>query len=266
VSDVEAVGAAESRITSARAQLEHAKQLNDKDEKISALAFSHERARTALWWLTLATPYNSVIPEESLKDRAGWYLSQAQSINTYMETLISESGSHPDITSGAAEDIIHAQKEMAKGYYAGAIFDSLQATIKASTSIGLLGKVDVEKKVEESAEAAKVAINDARNAGIDPTLAVSAYEYGESMTNQYEKILQYSYAKMFARTSILLHSHAVTSDKTPVKPMITPFVYMPGPTPAATSEKKQKTKVEVPAFEAIAAIAVILTVRRFYRY
>ena len=265
ISDVEAVGAAESRITASRAKLDEAKKLNDTEEKIFSLAFAHERARTAQWWLTLALPDEKTVPENILKDRAGWYLSQAQSINTYMQALLSESGAHPGIIGGASEDINNAQKELERGYYAGAIFDSLQATIKASTSIGLLGKADATVKVEQSNEAAKAAINEARIAGIEPTLAVSAYEYAETMTNPFDRISQYSYAKMIAKTSVVLNSHAVASNKTASKPTITPFI--PGiimPTPTATAaQKKQKTKIEVPAFEAAAAIAVILIAWRW---
>lgn len=261
ISDMEAAGAAESRITTARAKLEEAKKLNNADEKIFSLAFANERARTAQWWLTLAAPQDKIVPGSVLKDRAGWYLSQAQSINTYMQTLIVESsGIHPEITTASNDDIAQAQKEMELGYYSGAIFDSLQATIKASTTIGLLGKADGDKKIEQSMEDAKVAINDARLAGIEPTLAVSAYEYAETMTNTYDKISQYSYAKMIAKTSVILNSRAVASDKMPVKPTITPYVtelIVPTPT---TNAKTPKTKV-VPAFEAIAAIAAILIVR-----
>ncbi|MCZ7399364.1 MAG: hypothetical protein O8C62_06730 [Candidatus Methanoperedens sp.] len=262
ISDVEAAGAAESRITTARAKLDEAKKLKDVDAKIFSLAFANERARTAQWWLTLATPEDKIVPGSVLKDRAGWYLSQAQSINTYMQTLIAESGIHPEITNAAGEDIVHAQKEMERGYYAGAIFDSLQATIKASTTIGLLGNADADKKIEQSMEAAKVAINEARLAGIEPTLAVSAYEYAETIPNTYDKISQYSYAKMIAKTSVVLNSRAVSSDKKPVKPTITPYIPEPAiPTPTATA-KTQKTKIEIPAFEAIAAIAAVLIVRR----
>ncbi len=269
VSDVEAVGAAESRITTAKAKLDEAKKLKDVNEKIFSLAFAHERARTAQWWLTLATQDGKAVPENILKDRAGWYLSQAQSINTYMQTLLSESGAHPGIIGGSSEDINHAQKELEQGYYAGAIFDSLQATIKASAIIGLFGKVDVDKKIDQSAVAASTAINEARVAGIEPTLAVSAYEYAETLIDPYDRISQYSYAKMIAKTSVVLNSHAVPVNKTAVKPTITPFITEPIPTATATATAmRQKTKIEVPAFEAvaaIAAIAVILIVRRLNR-
>lgn len=262
ISDVEAVGAAESRITTARAKLDEGKKTNDTDEKIYALAFANERARTAQWWLTLATPDMRVVPENILKDRAGWYLSQAQSINTYMNALLSESGVHPGIIGGASEDINNAQKELERGYYSGAIFDSLQATIKASATIGLIGNVSAARKEEQSAEAARVAINDARMSGIEPTLAVSAYEYADTMTNPLEKISQYSYAKMIAKTSLVLNSHAVTSTRTAIKPTITPFIPETLIPVANATEKKQKTKIEAPAFEAVAAIALILIARR----
>jgi len=263
VSDVEAVGAAESRITTARMRLDEAKKQNDTQDKISALAFANERARTAQWWLTLSTPDGKIVPENILKDRAGWYLSQAQSINTYLITLISETGSHPEVTGGASEDIAHAQDEMERGYYSGAIFDSLQATIKSSTSIGLMGKADAQKKIDESKEAAKVAINEARTLGIEPTLAVSAFEYGETMTTPFEKISQYSYAKMIAKTSIVLKSHSVSSDQVPVKPVITPYISQPFKTPESNAtSKKPGTKVEIPGFEALMAISILLLARR----
>ncbi len=261
ISDVSVIGAAESRITEARAKLEDAKKLNDTDEKILSLAFANERARTAQWWLTFAAPNGKIIPEDILKDRAGWYLSQAQSINTYTQTLLSEGG-HPGIMNDANDYIDYAQKEMMRGYYAGAIFDSLQATVKDSAIIGLFSQVDTNKKIEQSSNAAKAAINDARMAGIEPTLAVSAYEYAETLTDDLSRISQYSYAKMVSKTLIVLSSHTIPTNRTPEKPVLTPFVPETTlPTPY-TTESKQNTKIKMPAFEAIAALAAILLVRR----
>ncbi|GFO96945.1 serine protease-like protein [groundwater metagenome] len=258
VDDVGAVGAAESRITTSKLKLDEARKLNNTDEKINALAFSHERARTAQWWLTLSTPSGKVVPENILKDRAGWYLSQAQSISTYMQELLSQSA-HPGIISGPVEDLTHAQKEMKRGYYSGAIFDSLQGSVKSSTIIGFMGMLDAQRRVEQSAGDAKLAINEARMAGIEPTLAVSAFEYAETMPDTYEKINQYAYAKMVAKTLVVLNSHAVPADKIPVKPTLIPYV--PGttlpeatPTPAAAEE--------TPAVGAAAVLIIILLASR----
>ncbi len=262
VDDVGAVGAAESRITASKFKLDEAKKLNNTEEKIYAIAFSHERARTAQWWLTLSTPNNKVIPEKILKDRAGWYLSQGQSINTYMQELLSESNVHPAIISGSAEDLTHAQKEMQSGYYSGAIFDSLQGSVKSSTIIGLIGMTDVQKKVEQSAGDAKAAINEARMAGIEPTLAVSAFEYAETMQDPYEEINQYVYAKMVAKTLIVLNSHSVASDYIPVKPALTqyiPVATLPEPAQADAAAKK------TPAVGAVAFLIVMMVLRHFYK-
>jgi uncharacterized protein len=262
ISDVEAIGAAESRIMAARAKLDEAKNQNNSDDKIASLAFANERARTSQWWLTLASPKGKVIPENILKDRAGWYLSQAKSINTYLFELASESGGHPGSISSSSEDIDNAENELQRGYYAGAIFDSLQATVKSSTTIGFFGNVNISKKIEQSRNDAEAAINEARLAGIEPTLAVSAYEWADIQTDEYEQISQYLYARMIAKTSPVLNSYAIPSNKTPVKPILTPYVIQTQPPGVSATETEQKTAPKVPGFEAIAAVAILFLARR----
>jgi len=262
VDDIGAVGAAESRITSSKFKLDEAMKLNNTDEKINALAFSHERARTARWWLTLSTPTGKVVPEDILKDRAGWYLSQAQSISTYMMELLSQSNVHPAVISGSVDDLLHAQKEMKSEYYSGAIFDSLQSSVKSSTLIGFMGMLDAQKKVDQSEGDAKLAINEARMAGIEPTLAVSAFEYAETMPDPYEKINQYAYAKMVAKTLVVLNTHTVPLDKITVKPTLTPY------TPVTTlpeTTSAQAAAEKVPAVGAAAVLIIMLVLRHFNR-
>ncbi len=259
ISDVGAVGAAESRITTSILKLEEAKNTNKTDDKIYGLAFANERARTAQWWLTLSTLSRSAIPERILKDRAGWYLSQSQSISTYMNELLSESA-HPGVISGPVDDLAHAQKEMQRGYYSGAIFDSLQGSVKSSTIIGFMGLLDASRKVNKSDDDAKAAINEARMAGIEPTLAVSAYEYAETLPDPYEKINQFAYAKMVAKTLIVLNSHAVPTDNVPVKPVLTPFapqIMATSPVPAPAAAER------TPAVGAIAVLIIIILSSRF---
>jgi hypothetical protein len=88
------------------------------------------------------------------------------------------------------------------------------------------------------------------------------------MTDPYEKISQYSYAKMIAKTSIVLKSHSIPSNQSPVKPVITPYVSEPFeplvPAPNVTG-KISKTKIEVPGFEAVMAISILLAARRLYK-
>lgn len=258
VSDVEAVGAAESRVSTARAYMENAKESSDPQEYIGLMAFARERARSAGWWLTLAIP-GPTVSREVLMNRAGWYLGQAQSIYTYALELLSETGVSSDLLQEASRDLSQAQGEIQRGYYAGAIFDSLQATVKASTVIGSLGAMDMGKKVEQSTSAARLAISDARALGIEPILAVSAYEYAETLGESQDKIVQYSYAKMVAKTSVALSTANISRPMAPFLQITprTPRPTAPTPTPAETPS--------IPGFEAALGVLIILVGARFIR-
>jgi uncharacterized protein len=254
ISDVEVIGAAESRIMEANSTLENAKISNDPSEKISLLAFAYERARSAQWWLTLAVPSGKIIPEEVLKERSGWYLSQSQSISTYAQALITESGGHPavsGISGGTFGDTTLIQKEMERGYYAGALFDSLKVISRSSTAIGLLGIQDSSIRVKQSASSAQDAINEARSESIEPTLAVSAFEYGGILTNPFDEVTQYTYAKMVAKTTESLYSHELPgkNNQTIVKPEIT----------ISTISNITMSK-KIPAFEGIISLAILFLI------
>jgi len=256
--DVESVGAAESRVSTSRSQLEDALKMQDVDDYISTLAFAYERARTAQWWLTLADPNSKTVPEDVIRDRAAWYLSQARSIQAYTTTLLAESSGHPPSTllSQAEEDLDNAQQELNRGYYSGALVDSLRAMVRASTIIGLMGITDGDKKVESIREDAEIAIADARTAGIEPTLAVSAYEFADTLESVPGKIFQYSYAKMIARTALALEKHATKTTIPPQKPRIQTTTRTPLPTAEPPQEKETPTTPATPA--ALTALAILL--------
>jgi len=219
VRDPETIGAAESRATRARQMVDHA-ETSDPMEYIKILAFANERARTAQWWLTL-TKSELIVPEEELRRRAGWYLAQAQSVTTYAETLLSESMSyHTSLPGTAGEDVISARSQFERGYYSGAIFDSIHAIVKASTIIGLLSAGDVTERVKKSEQEAKNAIMEARRRGIEPTLAISAYEYGKTLAEAEGQITQYKYARSVAKTTVILNSKGVNASNT-TNPAIT---------------------------------------------
>lgn len=247
ISDIEVIGAAESRIEEANNILENIKTLeptNQASNIINSLAFANERAKTAQWWLSLAKPSGKTIPQDVIKERAVWYLGQAQSINTYMQTLISESGSN---SVGNIGDTTIVQKEIEKGYYSGALFDSLKSISISSTVIGLLGVEDPSIRIDQSSSSAQDAINEARSKGIEPTLAISAFEYAGTLANPLDKIYQYSYAKNVAKTTesiYYLRNQTVTIPTTNIS------------TPPISSKKS-------PDFEAIFLIIIIILIMRY---
>ncbi len=250
-SDVEAIGAAESRITDANTALENLNK-NDQDDMIPVLAFAHERARTAQWWLSLAVPSGKTISEDILKERSWWYLDQVQSMSAYTQALLKDSG----ISIDEMTDTTEIQKEIDRGFYSGAIFDSLKIISRLSTGIELMGLQDPSVRVNQSADSAQSMINEVRSRGIEPTLAVSIYEYGGVSDNPYEKKSGYSYARMIAKVTESLYSHDELSDQI----MIENGIFIPNTKAHIKSNVKSSTTIQSPAFEVIGLIGIIICV------
>ncbi|MFQ6120277.1 MAG: S16 family serine protease, partial [Methanosarcinales archaeon] len=262
VSDIGSLGAAESRVTLAQDLFTQSKQSKRELDAIRLLAYANERARSAQWWLNLSldtsTPY--YLPEAKLKDRAGRYYSQAVSIKTYAETLLSSGGTHfSDILDSAEEDITRARLELQNGYYAGAIFDSLHGMVKASTAIELLGTENIDSKIEKSRNLSRSAIIEARNNGIEPILAVSAYEHADTLSeSKFDKIIGFSYAKMIAKSSMSLakmfnQSNITTTNQSiRTTPPIMPQPTLKTPTPTPTPS--------IPGFGIIIAVLILILI------
>jgi len=209
---LEGVGAAESRLTIAKERLEWANHTESADDTIYLLAFAMERARSAKWWATLSCVGGGAeIPEDLLKDRAGRYYSQSASILAYAEILTSDARGDRSWILDATDDLSRARRELRTGYYAGAIYDSLHAMVIAGTAIELtgVGSTDTDEKVNKSERDAMSAILAAREGGAEPILATSAYEHAEVLaTSDTDRIVDYGYAKMVARTARFFAGHA----------------------------------------------------------
>ncbi|RLG22199.1 hypothetical protein DRN72_02670 [Methanosarcinales archaeon] len=210
VLNIEGVGASESRLQEANSLFEAARTSKSPQDQIKLLSYAYERARSAKWWIRLAqTSGVENFTESELRGFAGEYLSQAQSIEAYSETLVDESGAvglRPYLLS-ANKEIEDAKTEFKNGYYAGAIYDSLYSIVYSSLAIELIGAGDVNSKLERYKEEAKNSIIEARNIGIEPILAASAYEHGSVLAEgDIEKLVDYGYARLSAKTTIMILS------------------------------------------------------------
>ena len=249
-SDIEAMGAAESRIMEANNILENLNR-SDPNDTIQLLAFAYERSKTAQWWLSLAVPSGKTISEEALKERSGWYLSQAQSMIAYTQALLTDGG-NPTTDLG---DTTTIQKEIDRGFYSGAIFDSLKIISMLSTGIELMGLQDPSIRVNQSAEGAQSMINEVRSRGIEPTLAVSMFEYGGISNSPYEEKSEYSYARMVAKVTESLYSHETPNNQT----MIGNGIMIPNTGQNVKSNVKSNTiGHKGPAFEITSLIGIII--------
>ena len=254
--DIEATGAAESRIMDASNILENL-NASSPDATISLLAFAYERAKTAQWWLSLALPSGKTVSEDTLKERSGWYLSQAQSMSAYTQALLTDSG----ISAVNIGDTTTIQKEIDRGYYSGAIFDSLKIISRLGTGIELMSLQDPSVRVNQSADYAQSVINEVRSRGIEPTLAVSIYEYGGISNNPYEEKSDYSYARMIAKVTESLYSHETSIDQI----MMTDGIIPSSNSNIKSNMKSNTTSRKSPAFEAIGLIGIIMSIYYFVR-
>ncbi|PPA79664.1 MAG: Archaeal Lon protease [ANME-2 cluster archaeon HR1] len=267
VVDVDSVGAAEIRVVMAEQFLEDARSADSDKQFIEILAQASMRAQTVGWWLSLANS-NTIIPETTLKDRAGWYVGTASSVVIYTETIIHEMESWHGLLillQEAEESLNRAKIEYERGYYSGAIFDSLLAAEQASTAISLLGYADVDTKINRSADSARIAIEEVRNAGIEPVLAVSAYEFADSLESPSQKIVEYNYARVVAKTTMQLTNTSNLNISSNVSEMNTTTTDTPiplktiSPAPAQTSSANEQDPV-IPGFSMLLVIIGILVV------
>jgi uncharacterized protein len=165
----------------------------------------------------------------------------------------------------AEKSLDRAKIEYERGYYSGAIFDSLLAAEQASTAISLLGYADVDTKINRSAESARIAIEEVRNAGIEPVLAASAYEFADSLESPSQKIVEYNYARVIAKTTMQLTNTQNLNISSNISEMNTTTTDTPMPlkticpAPTQTSSANEQDPV-IPGFSMLLVLIGIFLV------
>ncbi|MCL7415809.1 MAG: hypothetical protein M8349_07100 [ANME-2 cluster archaeon] len=252
--DVDSIGAAEIRVVMAEQFLDDARSSESDIGFIESLAWASIRADTVHWWLSLVNTEH-VTSDATLKERAGWYVGTASSVVTYAQTIVTESQSlHGlwELLNEADDSLERARIEYDRGYYSGAIFDSSLAMVQASTAISLMGYADIDTKIERSANAAIIAIEEARDAGIEPILAVSAYEYADSLESPSQQIVEYNYARVLAKTTLQLTTSTNMSGNVAAGTPIPLKTMCPTPTPK--SRVPFGDGLDVPGFSILSGI------------
>jgi len=266
--DVDGVGAAEIRVVMAEQLLEDARSTETEIDYVKTLALASMRAETVLWWLSLVNTDHTT-DDGMLKDRAGWYVGTASSVVTYARTIISESDSMHGLSGLLDEADVSLDRaviEYERGYYSGAIYDSLLAYVQASTAISLMGYSDVGTKIQRSANAARVSIEESRNAGIEPVLAVSAYEYADSLESPSQQIMEYNYARVLAKTTLQLTTTSNVSHSAASATPIPLKTVCPTQTPTPAPDVPAWDGLDVPGFPILSGIlgvfAAMILLRR----
>ncbi len=211
---LQSIGAAQQRATDAKQYLDDAISMQNNGlypysevlDFLYKLAFVVERSNSISWWINIGSYFNEtgVLEEDTLDNLALEYIEEAQQATVYSSIIINEIGATTGDSSNYlsnAEDLLEtARDELEKGYPAAALFDALEATVRANLAIEIIG-AGPEDKIELARETAISKISRSRQQGIEPVLAVSYYEYGESLENESDfenSLLYYKLSGMIA--------------------------------------------------------------------
>ncbi|WP_457591716.1 S16 family serine protease [Geoglobus sp.] len=251
------IGAAQERLAKAENYLQKAQTSGNWDDAIANLALAKERVESAKTWMSLLPEIKKdrMMSRDELKKRADFYLSMAESLFVYSESI----GGFSSILYGdnsADESLKLAEELYNDGYYAGTIFSAVDSMIKSAIAIELIGiesEEGLNQKIAAAKDSAESAIGIAEKYTV-PMLAYAYYEFAET-SDGFWKLYYYKLSERIAKTlSTIAGKEEVRIVKTEYRP---PEIKT---TPAVQTivEKQVKKIYDVPGFEAgIAAIAVL---------
>lgn len=202
---LQCVGAAQKRASDAEAYLSDANSSYNNNDYLSALykiAYALQRSESVEWWIGICTPFNDTgeINSEELDTLAGEYIDDAQQAVVYSNVILQEMGESSSYLIDAEDLLETAKDDRDKGYHAAALFQALESLVKANLALELVDD-NVEEKIERARESASASISESRNRGIEPVLAVSYYEYAQSLVNESlldSAIVYYKYSDIIA--------------------------------------------------------------------
>jgi uncharacterized protein len=194
---LQCVGAAQKRVSEAAAYLSDA-SLSYKNSKylmtLYRISFATERSNSVGWWLRISDGFNDTgdINITTLKNLVSEYMEDTQQSITYSTVILQEVGKYSSYITSAEELLESAGDNLKNDYPAAALFETLEALVKANIAIENIDG-DAEGKIDRARNSSSSSIAKSRNIGIEPVLAVSYYEYAESLVNEssYDSALVY---------------------------------------------------------------------------
>jgi uncharacterized protein len=209
ITSMQCVGAAQKRAVDAKNQLESAVQSYENGDYLNSLyklAYAIERAKSVGWWLNISNKFEEYgnVTNEILNEVGEKYIESAQQAIVYSSIILQEMGKSSDLLEDASNLLRNAKEEINE-YPASALFEALEALAKANLALELAEGLD-NAKLNRAKETANSAIIESRNLGIEPILAVSYYEYAETLANEsaYNAIIYYKYANIIAGATRLI--------------------------------------------------------------
>jgi uncharacterized protein len=211
---LQSIGAAQRRASEAKQYLDSAENMYEDGinyysevlDFLYKLSFAYERSNSISWWISIGSYFNETgdLDNNVLENLALEYIEEAQQATIYSTIILNEIGSISAESSNYlsyAEELLETSRDdLEKGYPAAALFQALEATVRANLAIEIIG-VAPEDRIQLASETAISKIAKSRQQGIEPVLAVSYYEYSESLLNESDfdnALLYYRYSGMIA--------------------------------------------------------------------
>lgn len=220
---LQCVGAAQKRATEANEYLLSAQSSIKQGEDFTALyeiAFANQRTESISWWLGLSNYFSDTgnFTDSQLESLANDYIQDAQQSITYSTVILQELGTTSGLLSEAQNMLDSAQEDYNNQFYAAALFEALESLSKANLALELVdvdSQEKIEQRLERANESANAGIGDSRANGIEPLLAVSYYEYAESLKeeNVQNALFYYKYSDLITGVLTLSGECGVQSSR-----------------------------------------------------
>jgi uncharacterized protein len=211
---LQTVGAAQRRAAEAKEKLDSAETMYNNGifyysqvlDFLNKMAFIFERCNSINWWINIGSYFNETgeLDKEILEVLALEYIEEAQQATIYSSIILSELGASTSDSSNylnnAENLLLSARTNLENDYPALALFEALEATVRANLAIEIIGS-EPQEKIELASESANNNIAKSRKQGIEPVLAVSYYEFAQSLANESEydsALLYFKYGGMIA--------------------------------------------------------------------
>lgn len=197
---MEAAAAAQQRATYANQSLALAAQAIRRQDLANALfqlAYGMERAATVRWWLDTAElfPSNATV---DARQRALAAIGAASEQLAYATATLEGAGA-TQLLANAQASLDLARERYNDGQHAAAAYDALDAQVRASLALETLAYGDEvpQARLDRARAEAERAIARARARGIEPLLAATQLENGDTLEGT-ERLAAYELARLVA--------------------------------------------------------------------
>jgi len=209
---LQGIGAAQERAAEAATFLSYANASFIADAPLTSLKYlarAKQRSSSVGWWINISSNFNESdeINVTEIDMLALEYIQDAEQSVIYSQVLLGEDWITSEYLAGeggAVALLDSAKNDRDNKYPAAALFEALEALVKANLAIETLGIEDKETlldKTERANKSAASSISKSRKLGIEPILAVSYYEYGQSLANKSDygsALFYYKFSGMIA--------------------------------------------------------------------